>query len=222
MLPEESVDKHVLDQLAPYLDHLPEPVRLVMWGDGMMSSGEEETVRLVSSLSERFPMLHHAIRPRRINYHYYPVLGVMGLEGEEELDYQVRFIGQPAGYLINGLVGAIQAVSFRAGNLEARTRIMLSRLQDSVNLELLTAAKNEAGAIMATLLSGLAVASPDVHAFVVMADVFPQAAIRYSVRNMPHTVINRRYHVEGVVDEEAMLSHVARALKQSQGAQMQD
>jgi len=42
--------------------------------------------------------------------------------------------------------------------------------------------------------------------------VFPDIATRYSVRNLPHTVINGRVHVEGLLDESAILKQIARAL----------
>ncbi len=201
----------LLDQLAPYLSHLQAPVRLVVWGDREMSAEELEAMRLAESLAERFPGIQHDFRPRRANYAYYPVLGVMRVAGEEEIDYRVRFIGHPAGVMINGLIGAIQAVSFNAANLEASTRIQLKKLSQPLALELLTVADNEAGAILSTLISAMAVASPQIDAYTVMADQFPAAALRYSAKSLPHTVISRRYHIAGLYDEETLLSHISRA-----------
>lgn len=200
-------------QLDAYLFHLPEPVRLVMWGDPALSWPEQEAEQLGQKLAGRYPQLQFALRPRRINFSYYPVLGIMGLEDDAEVDYRLRFIGLPAGVQINGLVGALQAVAFQAQNIEPKTRILLSQLTQPVKLELMTGAENEAGAVMSTLISGLAVASAHIEAYTVMADLFPQIAIRYSVRNLPHLVINGRYHIEGLLDEEHILPHVARAIR---------
>ncbi len=216
---ETTLDAGLLDQLAPYLNQLQAEVRLVVWGDENLSAAEKEAMRLAASLSERFPGIHHAFRPRRVNYSYYPVIAVMKADGEEEVDYRVRIIGQPVGVMINGLVGAIQAVSFNAGNLETGTRIRLKRLTEPVALELLTAADNEAGAILTTLISAMAVASPPIEAYTVMAEQFPAAALRYSVGSLPHIVINRRYHVAGLVDEEALLSHISRAIGRGYGSE---
>ena len=117
------------------------------------------------------------------------------------------------GILIQREVGAVQAVAFQAQNIETKTRILLSKLTQPVKLELMTGAENEAGAVMSTLISGLAVASAHIAAYTVMADLFPQIATRYSVRNLPHLVINGRYHVEGLLDEERFLPHLARAIR---------
>ena len=210
----ELFDAATWETLDGFLGHLPRPVKLVVWGDQDGGRFEEEAIRLARALAERFSSVSFERRPRQPDYPYYPVVGIMGVDGAETLDYHVRFIGLPAGYQINALVGAIQAVSFRASNLEARTRIHLNRLpaDAQVDLEVFTTAENEAGPLVATLAAGLAIASSQVRAFVIMVDIFPQAAVRYSVRNVPHTVINGRVHVEGMVDEAGMLRQIARSL----------
>lgn len=206
-------DEQTLAQLHTYLARLPEPVRLVAWGNPAGNPGEQEAVRLGEYLAASFSAIEFQMRPRRINYAYYPVLGVMGLQNGEEVDYRVRFVGLPAGYQINALIGAIQAVAFRASNIEPRTRIILSKLTQKVDLEILTTAENEASTVLTTLASGLAVASAHINTYTLMTDVFPEAAFRYSVRQVPHLVINGRYHVSSLVDEEEMLRHIAAALK---------
>jgi alkyl hydroperoxide reductase subunit AhpF len=200
--------------LDGYISKLPEPVKLVVWGEEEASLGEREAIRLGTKLAERYEIVSFEQRMRRENYHYYPVIGVMRLDGTDEVDAGVRLIGLPAGYQINALVGAIQAVSFQGSQLEARTRIQLSRLPAGaeVDIEVFTTAENEEGPLVATLAAGLAAASPQVRAFLIAADVFPQAAVRYSVQSLPHTVIDGRVHVQGVLDEEAMLKQLGRAL----------
>lgn len=202
-------------KLIGFLEELPRPVRLVVWAAEEGGRFEREALHLARSLAERFDVLQFEQRDRVPKHFHYPVTGFMGLdEDANETDFGVRLVGLPAGYQINSLVGAIQAVSFRASNLEGSTRIRLSRLppQARVDLEVFTAAEDEAGVLVATLAAGLAVASAQVRAFVVMADVFPDIAQRYSVRNLPHTVINGRVHVEGILDEEGMLRQIARAM----------
>jgi alkyl hydroperoxide reductase subunit AhpF len=202
--------------LDGFLRHLPRAVRLVVWGDAERSVEEREAVRLGEKLAERYDVIHFERRDRLPAYGYYPVLAVM-LEGEEgePVDDGVRFIGLPAGYQINSLVGAIQAVSFRASNLEARTRIQLSRLplEAQADLEVFSSATDEEGPLVATLAAGLAVASANVRAFIIAADVFPEAAIRYSVRSLPHTVVDGRVHFQGVTDEDGMVRQIVRAVQ---------
>ncbi len=202
--------------LDGFLRHLPRTVRLVVWGEEERSIEEREAIRLGEKLAERYDIIRFERRERLPSYSYYPVLAVM-LEGEEGgvTDDGIRFIGLPAGYQINSLVGAIQAVSFRASTLEARTRIQLSRMPAGahIDLEVFSSAGDEEGPLVATLAASLAVASPGVRAFIIAADVFPEAAVRYSVRRLPHTVVDGRIHFQGVTDEEGMVRHIARAVQ---------
>lgn len=203
-------------QLIGFLEHLPRPVKLVVWADDEGGRFEREGLNLAQQLAERFSILQYEQRDRVPDHYYYPVIGVMGLDEQgAEIDYRLRIIGLPAGYQINSLVGAIQAVSFRASNLEGLTRIKLSRVPADarVDLELFTSAENEAGALVATLASGFAVASEQVRTFIIMADLFPDLATRYSVRNLPHLVLNGRVHIEGTLDEEGLLKQIGIALK---------
>lgn len=201
--------------LDGFIRNLPRPVKLVVWGKADGSIEEREALRLAEELAERYEIITWEQRPRTPNYPYYPIMGIMGEVDGEEVDDRVRLIGLPAGYQVNGLVGAIQAVSFRASNLEGRTRIQLSRLpaEAQVDIEVLTSAETETGPLAATLAAGLAVASPQVRAFLIAADVFPEAAVRYSARSLPHTVINGRVHFEGVMDEEEALRQIAKAVR---------
>ena len=125
--------------------------------------------------------------------------------GKEAIDHGVRLIGLPSGYQMTSLIAAIQAVSFQGSSLEAKTRIVLQGLDQDVRLELLTAANDEGGAAMAKTLFGLAVASPYIRSFLIMADVFPWPRLRYSAKYLPHLVINGRSHIDGIIEEEKLL-----------------
>ena len=207
-----QLDEETWAQLPTYFEHLPEPVRLHVWGDGQASPAEGEAVRLARLLDERFEMIDHRILPRRINYPYYPVIGVFRLEEGVAVDHGVRIIGLPAGYQLTSLITAIQCVSFRGTTSGAQTRIQLSRLTSDVNIEVLTSAEDEHGPIMAQAAFNMAVFAPSIRAFLIMADNFPEAVIRHSVSRLPHIVINGRVHLEGIVDEQVLLKHIAMAV----------
>ena len=209
-------DEETWAQLPEFFEHLPEPVRLHVWGDVEASPAEREAVRLAQLLSEKFEMIDFRLLPRRINYAYYPVIGVMGLEQSEAIDFGVRLIGLPAGYQMTSLVAAIQCVSFRGMTSEASTRIRLHRLNSEVNLELITTAGDEAGTVMAQRAFNMAVASSWIRSYLVMGDTFPEAFVRYSVSQVPHLVINGRNHVEGLLEEEQILEHIAAAVRETE------
>lgn len=208
-------DAETWEQLPSFLDNLPESVLLIVWGEENGSRNEQEAVMLCRTIAERFEAISFKLLPRRINYPYYPVIGIMGDNGAEAEwdDFGVRIIGLPEGYQMTSFITAVQAVTFRGMTLDATTRMKLSRLKKEVELTLLTSAENEAGPLMTQMIFNLAVVNPHIRSFMIMSDQFPDAVMRYSVNYVPHTVINGRVHVEGIVDETTMLEHIAKAIK---------
>ena len=91
-------DEETWASLPDYLSHLPEAVRLHAWGDEKATASEHEAAELARMLANRFEHIDFKLLPRRINYNYYPVIGIMRLDGDEAIDHGVRFIGLPAGY----------------------------------------------------------------------------------------------------------------------------
>ncbi len=205
-------DEETWAQLPALLAHLPEPVHLVVWGDET-SPREAEAMRLCQTLAEHFDPISSEQRPRQPNYHYWPVIGVMRGTAVAHEDCGIRVIGLPHGYAMTVLITAIQAVAFRGMTSEALTRIQLSKLTEEVRAELITAPDNEAGVMMAHPLTNMAAASPQVRVFIIMADQFPVIVERYSVHYLPHTVLNGRVHIEGVVGEKEILEHMATAVR---------
>jgi hypothetical protein len=205
-------DDETWSLLPDFLAKLPRPVKLHLWADPRGTWGEQQAVRLVHALSEEFEPIELTVLPRRENYPYYPVLGVFGVREDELVDYGVRIIGLPAGMQITSLIAAIQAVSFQGTTLEPGTRIQLSKLSQEVRLELLSAADDELGTLMAKTVFGFAVSSGFVRSFLIMADVFPEILWRYSARQLPHIVINGQVHADGLLSEEMLLRRIALAV----------
>lgn len=213
---KELFDTDTQAELTPILAHLPQPVSFVVWGDAGMSRDDAAAISLCQALADEFALITMYTRPRRINYPYYPVIGIMdGRPTDEEAwtDVGVRMIGLPEGYQLTSLLAAVQSVAFRGMNLEATTRIQLSRLQQPVQIEVFSDAKNEIGPVMAQMAFGLAAASPQVRSYFIMADQFPEALVRYSISHVPHTIVNGRIHIEGIINEDIMLAHIAKAVK---------
>jgi alkyl hydroperoxide reductase subunit AhpF len=207
---EHHFDQETWNRLPEFFDQLPEPVRLHIWGDPQMYPAEQEAANLAKTLSQRFDNISYQLFPRRENYPYYPVIGVMGLEEGEVVDFGVRLIGLPAGYQMTSLVAGIQCVSFRGMTSEPKTRILLYKLKSEITLELITAAEDETGAVMAQQIFNMAVASPLVRSFLVIGDDFPEAFARYSAGQLPRLIINGRTHITGLVDEETIMKHIGR------------
>lgn len=205
-------DEDTWAQLPALLAHLPEPVHINVWGDPTASATDAEASNLCQTLADRFETITMKNLPRRINYDYWPVLGIMRGTADDYEDVGVRIIGLPNGYQMTSFIAAIQAVSFKGMTSEATTRIQLAKLEKEVRIEVITSADNEAGALMTQPLFNMAAVNANVRVFMIMSDQFPVVLERYSVNYVPHTVINHKVHIEGVVDEKGILEHIAKAL----------
>jgi alkyl hydroperoxide reductase subunit AhpF len=208
-----NFDETTWEQLPDFLEKLPEPVQLNIWGDPEASQAEAEAFNLARTLKERFQNIDFIQLPRRINFHYYPVFGVMGIGEENAVDYGVRIIGLPTGYQMTSLIAGIQCVSFRGMTSEARSRILLHKLEQEVSVEIISSAEDEGGALMAQIAFNMADASPKLRSYLIMGDQFSDALLRYSVSYLPHTVIDGRVHIDGVVAEKELLEQIAKAIE---------
>ena len=208
-------DIETWEQLPAFFDNLPERVLLIVWGDATISQNDKDAATLCQTLANRFQDISFQMLPRRINFPYYPVIGIMADNGPdaEWTDFGVRVIGIPSGFQMTSFITAVQSVSFRGMTLEAASRIQLSRLKEEVRLELLSSAEDENGPIMAQMVFNMAVVNPHVRSFLIMSDQFPEAVLRYSVNYVPHVVVNGRVHLEGVVGEDVLLKHMGQAIK---------
>jgi hypothetical protein len=210
-------DEETWRQLPDFLDNLPEPVCLHVWGDPTASPVEREAARLAATLAGRFPdKIAYRLLSRGAGYPYYPIIGVMAGPAEAASDAGLRIVGLPIGFQMTSLIAAIQAVAFRGQTLEPLTRIKLHRLnqaaREAFSIEVLTSAEDEAGAVVAKAVFGAAAAAERVRALLIVTDFFPGATRRYSAASLPHTVINRRVHYQGVLDEEELIRQMALAM----------
>ena len=205
-------DEETWATLPDLIERLPEAVQVKMWGDEAASEAERQTAVLLRTLAEKFDSITFEILPRRVNYPFYPVIGLMAADHQ---DLGLRIIGQPAGIQLTTLIAAIQAVAFGGQTLEPVTRIKLSKLTSDVTIEVLTDIEDELGTIAAKHAFGLAVASSHIRTYVIMTDQFPEALTRYSVNYLPHVVVNGRVHIEGMIEENELLRQVALAVNRN-------
>ncbi|MBE2200291.1 MAG: hypothetical protein IAE79_16875 [Anaerolinea sp.] len=210
--PQLAITTAEIDQLATFLQDLPNPVHIHYWGQPAVSPAAAEALRLCQTLASQFAPIHlHAFSPPANQA--YPILEFLGEQAGAKVDYGVRIVGLPSGYQITALIAALQAVSFQGVTLEPMTRIKLQKLASDVTLELLTDPEDEGGPLVAKHIFGLAVAHKQIKSYLVMINMFPEAAVRYSAYTLPHLVINGRTHLSGVTDETTILQHIGRAVK---------
>lgn len=125
-------------------------------------------------------------------------------------DLGLRFYGIPAGYEFASLLESFKLAAGADPELAPETEAFLSQLADEVEMEVYVTPTCPYCPGMVVNAFRLAAASPKVKAAMVEATEFPHLAIRYQVRGVPRTVINRgRAFIEGLVPE----SHLVETLR---------
>ena len=124
---------------------------------------------------------------------------------------RARFYGLPLGYQLPVFIDSIKAVSRGATRLSVNSRKQLRRVNRPVQLQVFVTPGTEVSAGMALLAHAMAVESRQVTAEVIEAEEFPELARRYSVRQVPLTIINEFATVAGMVSQDELLEKVLQA-----------
>ncbi len=125
-------------------------------------------------------------------------------------DVGLRFYGIPAGYEFASLLEGLKLAAGADPELAPETESFLSQLTHEVELEVYVTPTCPYCPGMVVNAFRLAAASPKIKAAMVEATEFPHLAIRYQVRGVPRTVINRgKAFIEGLVPE----SHLVETLR---------
>ncbi|MEW5878037.1 MAG: protein disulfide oxidoreductase [Acidobacteriota bacterium] len=125
-------------------------------------------------------------------------------------DLGLRFYGIPAGYEFASLLESFKLAAGADPELAPETKEFLAQLAQELELEVYVTPTCPYCPGMVVNAFRLAAASPKVKAAMVEATEFPHLAIRYQVRGVPRTVINRgQAYIEGLVPE----SHLVETLQ---------
>ena len=120
----------------------------------------------------------------------------------------LRYYGLPLGYQLPVLIESIKALSRGNTRLSVNTRKQLRRVNRPIHLQVFVTPNSETSAGMALLAHSMAVESPRIRADVIEIEEFPDLARRYSVRQVPMTVINEFTSVAGMASEIELLDKV--------------
>lgn len=121
-------------------------------------------------------------------------------------DLGLRFYGIPAGYEFASLLEGFKLAAGADPELAPETKEFLSQLTSQLELEVYVTPTCPYCPGMVVNAFRFAAASPKVKAAMVEATEFPHLAIRYQVRGVPRTVINRgQAFIEGLVPESHLV-----------------
>jgi glutaredoxin-like protein len=145
-----------------------------------------------------------------------PEFVLAGIEGEQILDYGIRYKGIPAGHEFTSLINDILLVSQRSSNLSDETKAFLRGLDQPVHLMVFVTPTCPYCPRAVVLAHQFALESPMVEAEMVEAMEFPELADQFQVSGVPQTTINMGAGMMvGAGSEQNLVAEIRAALQRS-------
>ncbi len=204
--------------VADRLSRLTGAVKLVVFTQEFECQFCKETRELVeevASLSDKITVeirdfVKDETEAKKLGMDKIPAIGVFG-EGDK--DYGLRFYGIPAGYEFMSLLESIEIVSKGESGLSAAGKEKLKGLNKPVHLQVFVTPTCPYCPRAVVQAFRLAVESPNVTASMVEATEFPHLANKYQVSGVPHTVIgDSSQPMIGAYPEAAALDMILNAV----------
>jgi len=215
------LNSEVIEQVMEVFQGISEPVKILYFGKGSECEYCSDTVQLVSEvvdLSEKlsleiYDIDEHAGLAKQYKVDKTPGLVIVGLDGDQILDYGIRFAGIPSGHEFSSLINTILLVSGRDSGLSDETRQALIRIDQPVQILVFVTPTCPYCPRAVVLAHQFAIESPMIEAEMVEAMEFPELSERFRVSGVPQTTINNGAGtVIGAVPEIQLLSEIQAVL----------
>ena len=137
------LNDEVTGQVRDVFQGLQEPVEVFFFGAKENCVYCDDTRQLVEEIVELsdllgmqiFDLEENAETARQYNVDKVPGLVLLGRDGEQLLDYGIRYAGIPSGHEFSSLVNDLVLVSGRDSGLDQKTRQFLTGLNEPVLLQ---------------------------------------------------------------------------------------
>lgn len=140
---KKLLNDSILAQVTDVFQQLTAPVEVLFFGSQTNCDLCQDTQQLVEevvAISDKlslsvYDLDHDAEIARQYNVDKAPTLVLAGKDGDQPVDYGVRFVGIPAGHEFSSLIHSLILVSGGDSGLSAQTRENLGKLKKPVHLQ---------------------------------------------------------------------------------------
>ncbi len=220
------LDDNIKNQVREAFGELPNPVLILLWSSSdkdrcMYCSETQQLLEEVSGLSNQLDLQVYDIEKdadlaRQYKVDATPAFVLAGRDGDQIIDYGIRYMGLPAEHEFASLINDLILVARRDSNLRPETRQFLKELTQPVHLQVFVTPTCPYCPRSVVLAHQFALESPLVEAEMVEAMEFPNLADQFSVSGVPQTTINMGAGtIVGSASEEDLVEQIREALKQS-------
>ena len=140
---EKLLNDEIRQQVSEYFQQLKEPVQVLFFGKKTNCEYCDDTHQMVdeiTSLSDKLSLAIHDIEEdhalaRQYKVDKAPGIVLTGLDGDQVLDYGIRFSGIPSGHEFSSLIHDMLLISGRDSGLSPQTKEFLKNLEQPVHLQ---------------------------------------------------------------------------------------
>jgi len=216
------LDENITAQIQEVFEQLQEPVAVLFFGQKHDCQYCDDTLQMAQELVEISDKLSIQIYDidedaevaRQYNVDKAPGLVLVGRDGDQLLDYGIRFAGIPSGHEFSSLIHDLVIVSSRDSGLAEETRAFLKTLDKPVRMLVFVTPTCPYCPQSVVVAHQMAMESPMVEAEMVEAMEFPELSNRFHVSGVPQTTINEEAGtVVGSAGEEQLVEEIRQALE---------
>jgi glutaredoxin-like protein len=217
---EALLNTEISNQVKEAFTQLDQEVEVIFFGRQEGCEYCDQTLQLieeVTNLSDKlfltvYDVDVNADDAAKFNVDKTPGLVITGREGDQLVDFGVRYAGVPSGHEFSSLIQDIILVSGRDSRLSDQTREFLSNLTEPVSLQVFVTPTCPYCPPAVILAHQMAMESPMVQAEMVEAMEFPELSSKHGVSGVPQTTINDGAgHLVGAVPEQQLLAEILRS-----------
>ncbi len=217
---EALLNDEISQQVKEAFNQLDHPVEVLFFGREQDCEYCDQTLQLVEEVTNLSEKLHLStfdvdrdINQASIyNVDKTPGLVIASRDGDQVIDYGVRYAGVPSGHEFSSLIQDIILVSGRDSRLSQQTRDLLADLTEPVSLQVFVTPTCPYCPRAVILAHQMAMESPLVQAEMVEAMEFPELSRKHGVSGVPQTTINDGAgNVIGAVPEQQLLAEIIRS-----------
>ena len=137
------LNEAIIEQVREVFSQLREPVEMLFFGQEAGCDYCEDTLQLIQEigvLSDKlgiqvYDLDKDAAIAQQYKVDKAPGIVIAGRDGDQILDYGIRYAGVPAGHEFSSLIHDLILVSGRDSGLDVKTRQFLAGLQEPVLLQ---------------------------------------------------------------------------------------
>lgn len=219
---EKLLNNELEEQIRQVFQEIKDPVVALFFGSKVERCDYcQDTLQMLKELTalsdkielQVFDLEENAATAEKYHVSMAPGIVMTRKQGNELVDYGVRFAGIPAGHEFTSLVRSFLIVSTGESGLKPATRKFLEALKKPVNLQVFVTPTCPYCTQAVMMAHQMAVESSFVDAMMVEATEFPDLSNRYGVGGVPHTVINfDAESIVGAAPESMLIAKIQQAL----------